>query len=308
MNDHYPIHKIKPEWAVESEAMGTKRKFWYRHPASHQSDWMFKYPRQNTGEHWAEKIVAEVASALKIPHARVELAETNEDSSSVALERGSTTKSFSQVGIGLIHGNQIMTLVMPSYEQGLDFHQSYHTLDNIFEGLGKVFGPTTLRRRAQLGLCRYLVLDALVGNTDRHHENWAVLCRFSGRKLIAKLAPSFDHASSLGRELLDSGRERRLAAGTVGEYSERGHGGIYWSQSSDHSPSPLDLIRLAAPQYPSFFLPMLKQLESFELWKLDIIVNRVPPNWMTEASRKFAINMLYYNCQELIKIHKDISK
>ena len=53
---------------------------------------------------------------------------------------------------------------------------------------------------------------------------------------------------------------------------------------------------------------MLKQLESFELWKLDIIVNRVPPNWMTEASRKFAINMLYYNCQELIKIHKDISK
>ena len=121
--------------------MGTKRKFWYRHPASHQSDWMFKYPRQNTGEHWAEKIVAEVASALKIPHARVELAETNEDSSSVALERGSTTKSFSQVGIGLIHGNQIMTLVMPSYEQGLDFHQSYHTLDNIFEGLGKVFGP-----------------------------------------------------------------------------------------------------------------------------------------------------------------------
>ena len=308
MNDYYPIHKIMLEWAVQPEAMGTKRKFWYRDPASDQSDWMFKYPRQNTGEHWAERIVAEIAKRLKIPHARVELAEVYGNSSSVEPERGTTTESFAPAEIDLIHGNQIMTLEMPNYEQGLDFHQSYHTLDNIFKGLTRVLGPTTIRRQAQLGLCRYLVLDALVGNTDRHHENWGVLVRFSRRRFIAKLAPSFDHASSLGRELSDSARERRLAAGTVGEYSERGQGGIYWSQSSDQSPSPLGLVRLAALRYPSLFLRTLQQLESLEPCKLENIVSRVPPNWMTEASRRFAVDLLYYNCQQLIKMHKDISQ
>ena len=308
MNDQYPIHKVKLDWAIQPEAMGTKRKFWYRYPASNESDWLFKYPRQNTGEHWAEKIVAEIAEALKIPHARVELAEAFENSSSVESERGTATESFAQRGIDLIHGNQIMTLVVPDYQRGLAFHQSYHSLGNIFEGLRRAFGPTAMRRQAQLGLCRYLVLDALVGNTDRHHENWGVLVRSSRRRFIAKLAPSFDHASSLGRELSDSGRERRLANGTVGEYSERGQCGIYWSESSDQSPSPLGLIRFAAQQYPSLFLPTLKQLESLEPSKLDNIVSRVPATWMTEASRRFAVALLYYNCHELISTYKDISQ
>ena len=38
----------------------------------------------------------------------------------------------------------------------------------------------------------YLTFDALVGNTDRHHENWAVL---TGSQ---SLAPTYDHGASLG--------------------------------------------------------------------------------------------------------------
>jgi serine/threonine protein kinase HipA of HipAB toxin-antitoxin module len=41
----------------------------------------------------------------------------------------------------------------------------------------------------------YLVLDALIGHTDRHEENWGVIEGITGAK---RLAPSFDHASSLG--------------------------------------------------------------------------------------------------------------
>ncbi len=41
----------------------------------------------------------------------------------------------------------------------------------------------------------FLLLDALVGNQDRHEENWAVLVTPSG---ALSLAPSFDHGASLG--------------------------------------------------------------------------------------------------------------
>lgn len=49
-------------------------------------------------------------------------------------------------------------------------------------------------------LAGYVTLDALILNTDRHHENWALIrARSSDGRLIHRVAPTFDHASSLGR-------------------------------------------------------------------------------------------------------------
>ena len=73
----------------------------------------------------------------------------------------------------------------------------------------------------------YLLLDALIGNTDRHHENWAVI-ESEGKQM---LAPSYDHASCLGRELGDPERADRLRGGdrqrTVARYCERTRPALY---------------------------------------------------------------------------------
>ena len=55
----------------------------------------------------------------------------------------------------------------------------------------------------------YLMLDALIGNTDRHHENWAIIQ--AGRQYC--LAPTFDHASCLGFNLSDAERIDRMTPG-----------------------------------------------------------------------------------------------
>ena len=72
------------------------------------------------------------------------------------------------------------------------------------------------------------MLDALIGNTDRHHENWGILVRRGRGVLLGEVAPSFDHASSLGRELRDIGpgrtRQRMLKEHLIGAYSERARG------------------------------------------------------------------------------------
>lgn len=73
MSGSYPIVVVQPDWRIAAEEMGSKRKFWYRNPES-DTDWLFKFPQVNTGQHWAEKIAAEVASHLGILHAKVELA------------------------------------------------------------------------------------------------------------------------------------------------------------------------------------------------------------------------------------------
>ena len=87
MSDHYHILQVQPEWALESEDMGTKEKFWYQKPGDDGRNWLFKRPRPETGEHWAEKIAAEVAKVLRVPHATAKLAEFQD-------QRGSVSQSF----------------------------------------------------------------------------------------------------------------------------------------------------------------------------------------------------------------------
>ena len=287
----YPIIEVQSEWVLEPEAMGSKEKFWYR-PAEEGADWLFKYPQANTGQHWAEKIAAEVASRLAIRHAPVELAVFRG-------ERGSVTESFAREGRNLFHGNQVLGGHVLGYDVTATFRHANHTLGNIWLALERTFRQGDAVRRAKLVMAEYVVLDALVGNTDRHHENWGLLRKRVGDQWSGFLAPSFDHASSLGRELQDERRARLLAENRVGSYVEKGRGGIYWSAEDRHGPNPLELVRRAAREHAEYFLPALEKLRAMEQAMLLEMVNRVPEDWMTPVAREFTLALMAYNLQQL---------
>ena len=100
-SDLYPIEEVFPEWVLQPEDLGGKEKFWYRKQGETAVPWLFKYPRPNSGEHWAEKIAAEVAGLLSISCARVELA-------TFQGFRGSSSESFLGQNQQLFLGNQIL--------------------------------------------------------------------------------------------------------------------------------------------------------------------------------------------------------
>ena len=160
-----------------------------------------------SGEHWAEKIAAEVAGVLEIPHAEVELAVCHD-------LRGSISKSFLKPNEWLFHGNEclsdlflIMNLVderFPFYDRKKNYGQTDHNLPMILAAIEQYGWDKS-------DFAEYVVLDAVIGNTDRHHENWAWL-QDQNAFVIPRLAPSFDHASSLGRELTDTRRQLLLSA------------------------------------------------------------------------------------------------
>lgn len=295
MAEAYRIVEVKPKPGVnQPEAMGTREKFWYRdrdwsQDSDDERDWLFKYPRPNTGEHWAEKIVAEVADAAGIEHAKVELAQFQDS-------RGSITESFVQDGVILRHGNQILETHVPGYSSAEKrFKQSQHTLKNIWEVMKNA-------REARLVIAGYTVLDALVGNTDRHHENWGALLWRGKDSWEWRIAPSFDHASSLGRELTDKRRNELLNQNRVGGYVEKGHGGIYWSQDERRGPSPLELVRRATRDHPDLYRPAASNLARIDENDLDRIVNRIPSDWMSPPARTFTVEMMRYNYRELQEV------
>ena len=272
--------------------MGSKDKFWYLHPWRNEEYWLFKYPRFSTGEYWAEKIVAEVAGLLEISHARVELATFKKD-------KGSATKSFAQEGRELIHGNQMLARTVHGYDHKKNFHQSSHTLANIWQVIDRVFVEPENAEQTKGRLAEYVVLDALIGNTDRHHENWGILRERRDNQWKGFVAPSFDHASSLGRELLDVKRDRIMSEDRIGDYVEKGRGAIYWSEDDQRGPSPLELVRRATRKYPTLFFSALTKLEKLDDGSVDDLVNRVPDGWMSPSARKFAIALMHYNFKQL---------
>ena len=278
MTDSYQILGIWDEWVRDPEDMGSKKKFWFRFPDQPEDYWLFKYPKANTGEHWAEKIAAEVASLMDIECAKVELA-------TFGTEKGSVSKAFTGIGLELVHGNQMLARFIHNYDPEATFHHSSHTLANIWKVLDRVFVETEAVQAAKRRLAEYVVLDGLIGNTDRHHENWGILRRRVGNQWKGFMAPSFDHASSLGRELQDSRRERLLEEKRVYGYVEKGRGAIYWSEDNKRGPSPLELARNAAGDYADVFLPVNEKLEKLDVNAMGEIVNRIPDDWMSPSAR-----------------------
>jgi HipA-like C-terminal domain len=297
-NTPYPVLEVLPQWVLDKEAMGSKEKFWYRCDPN-KPPWLFKFPQPNTGQHWAEKIAAELAADLEITHAVVELALFDNT-------RGSASESFAVGGWDLFHGNQMLAGKVTGYDPGTRFRQADHTLANILLALDRTFTHPDGRQKNKVRFAEYLVFDALIGNTDRHHENWGILRRQTVDRWTGMLAPTFDHASSLGRELLDEGpgksRKRLLSEKRIPYYAEKAAGAIYWESTDRRGLSPLELVRRAAPMYPDLFKPAFRKREKLDAGMLSTLLDRVPADWMSGLAREFVIAFVCYTIEELRKI------
>lgn len=279
------------------EQLGSKPKFWFRLPGDVQP-WLFKFTREKTGEDWSEKIASELAKLLNIPAAQVELA-------TFMGKRGCASRSFVETkkGFELIHGSEVMAGRVQGYEKEKQWGQSDHCISNIIAAVEQIF-PAYRRTQNLRTLAEYIVLDALICNTDRHHDNWGLLRRIgSKKKTIHSVAPSFDHASSLGRELLDD-RRRMILLDRQGleRYVLRGHGGIFYNESDARGENPLQLATKAAGDYPAYFAPVLQRLQRLNEDEMCAIVHRIPEDWMNAQSKDFCCRMLTTTLQRLKEV------
>ena len=294
----YPIIQVLPEAIVGDEGMGSKPKFWFRRDGKR---WLFKEAREGTGEDWAEKVVAEVARVAAISAATVELAE-------FAGRRGCASLSFADPDKAetLIHGNEILAGFVLGYDPRKKFHQSDHTLDNIATAIRRMFPDKPHQDSVLTELASYFVLDALVGNTDRHHENWGIVMQAARKEtaveMTMQVAPSFDHASSLGRELLDDARSTMVAEDRIAVYVRRGRGAIFQDTADRRGLNPISLVELGMRSFPHYFLPPLQRLKTVPLEALQGAVSDVPLVRMTEPSKTFVKALIAYTYQALTQL------
>jgi hypothetical protein len=222
----FTIIEVPEESADLPEQLGTKFKFWFRNASGDKC--LFKEGRPNTGENWAEKVAAELCSLLGLPAASYELGKFRD-------KRGVITPTFVPRNGRLILGNELLAKILRDYDENRSYRVREYKLRTvlvvlstksvnppigfqIFEGVGSAVDV----------FVGYLMLDALIANQDRHHENWGLILT-ADRDV--HLTPTYDHASSLGRNELDATRLEMLTTKDIGrsiqKYVERAASAFY---------------------------------------------------------------------------------
>ncbi len=242
-------------WLVRGvEQVGSTRNVWLEEPGAGlrwlHKDTIIPVNEVEQGEDWSEVVSTQVAHLLGVPCATTRLC-TREG------RRGSLSLSVVPKGQSLWEGRVVLEAAQaPGYfshiegEPGVDpdrpdVKRPGHSLTNILDTLQDVAAPPGFEGPKELNgydvFAGYMILDALIANRDRHEQNWAVLAPALLSEAV-RLAPSYDHASSLGYNLTDSRRERCVAESSRLE-DWAGKGTAY---RFEHSGKPPTLVSHAA--------------------------------------------------------------
>jgi hypothetical protein len=295
----YTVIDISKYQKYDFEPLGTKSKFWVKNDEN--IDILFKSIEATdkegtkiyrTGENWAEKIACELAKKINIPSAEYDLATYDGT-------HGVITQSFiPDADSYLISGNELLTnYSIQEYsdpnKETQDLFAVYLILKRIIKG--KPIGHNSLPniKTAADFFSGYLMLDALISNQDRHSENWGYIVTKKG---TTHLAPSFDHASSLGRNESHENKVERMGSKDTGRmvntYVKKSKSYFYANKTRLKT---LDAFEYYGVLRPQATLQWIAILESLDNQEISEIVIKIPENIMDQTSKQFAIQMIECN-------------
>jgi hypothetical protein len=301
----YPIITVPDEAGDILEQLGTKPKFWFSDANSNR--YLFKLNRSEgegaTGEDWSEKVASELCELLGLPHAQYEFATWKG-------QHGVASLSFAPSRGRLVAGNEILVQLDKAYPKERFYSVRQHTLRLVLAiikqkaiqpPLGwKPIGDIESALDVFVG---DLLLDAWISNQDRHHENWGFIV--SPERTI-HLAPTFDHASSLGWNERDSIRLQRLATRDkrrgMEQYLERALSAFFSSPTSSKPMTTLDVFTEAARLNLRAAKAWLERLTEISENDLTKIFDQIPNDRISDAARRFAMKMLELNQKRLLEL------
>ncbi|MDN5600108.1 MAG: HipA domain-containing protein [Brachybacterium sp.] len=210
-----PVLDVSSWSPLDEEWLGEQEKVWLAEPdgppGASRAAWLFKPSRRtelpgrrgasprrftwsDAGSEW---IAHQLAALIGVPSAEIRLA--RREGVSGALSRDVSSPREDLHGGDLFLSELLGRDYIPNAEKARN--RRGHNLEVIGRVLDGLDGPATgSGANAQETFAGYLLLDAWIGNTDRHCDNWALTIDGSVRRLAA----SFDHGSALAAGKEDS--------------------------------------------------------------------------------------------------------
>ena len=300
MTEFYPIIQIPDNAPELPEQQGTKTKYWLHRD---KRFYLFKIGRANTGENWAEKVACELCTLLGLPHAHYELAVWMN-------KKGILSETIVPPDGRLVMGNELLAEIHSTYPEQQRYKVQDHTLGRIVALLNNPDillpmnwkPPSNAIQNAVDVFLGYLLLDAWIANQDRHHENWGVINH--DEKIY--LAPTYDHAASMGQNETDSKRKELLTTKDQGRhisrYIEKARSAIYLNKSEQKPMLTLAVFQQLATKRPEAARLWLQRLGDISPEQCQNVFNRIPQSEISETAIEFAMTLLELNKKRLLEV------
>lgn len=149
---------------------------------------LFKYPKlhsnnETTTEHLSEKLAYDIGKLVGIECAKVDIGYFNNRIGSMSYLISDPTKEI------LIEGIHYISSLYPYYEESKLYdheNKEYYSLEMILKSINNIY-----LKNKFLEIC---IFDCLIGNSDRHHGNWATI---RNERNEIRMSPLYDNGSSL---------------------------------------------------------------------------------------------------------------
>lgn len=251
---------------------------------------MFKEPALNpdgltkeSGDNWSEKLSSEVAKAAGINVHDVELGKLGE-------QYGVIIYFSLEVGKEILHEG-LEYISIDGFDPEKRGGYSFQLIEEILKNENDEF---------LAGFIDILVFDALIGNTDRHCENWGIIEAEDGGK---RLAPAYDNSSSLAREYHSNEKKTEILLkikDAFEGYNRRSKSMIGWENKIKIS--HFKFIELLLNKYPQLTKESIEKIETISNEKIDRIVDKIPEEIMKDNNKELTKRILKHRKNEIVEI------
>lgn len=233
----------------------------------------FKYEGKDylVSEACSEKMCYEIAKILGYDCARIELAIDEQGNLGVLnylfIDLG-TIEHIDAVSYLNIHENQ---------------RSQFYTISNIKKKLD------TLNVLLFRDFIKIMIFDALVGEQDRHEENWGIERTEQGYKM----SPLYDNGCNLLREFRDESFAEKFYSGkkSFDAYIRRSKT-ILYKENHSVQYKHFELIEYLNQIYHEDVQKELSNLILLTDKNIEIVVNKIPDELLTSRHREYIINYL----------------
>jgi hypothetical protein len=186
---------------------------------------------------------------------------------------GALIEWFYQVGGKTLYvpGGNYMQRLIPGYDRKKGRQHNF----SIIARFGKA-----LSRNKHVSfsswICEWakvVVFDALIGNTDRHQDNWGILWTVSTEGFpSAELAPAFDNGTSLGYEILETNLFKFNDNAYLERYAKRGRHHMRWELSDSEQQTLFDFVGRFAAEFEEA-RPIMLECLTFEPRQIEEVLD-----------------------------------
>jgi hypothetical protein len=242
---------------------------------------------------WTEIIAYRVGCQLNVPVPPAFIAfDENDDSCGALIEWFLNYPA--QPEERFVSGGDIMVDLIPNFDRKKGHQHNFAMVEHYLNFLAQ-------NRKVDMAdwqgyWCDMLLFDALIGNTDRHQDNWGLLWQTANKPLKVRMTPVFDNGTSLGYEILESKMDDFYKPDHLQKYISRGCHHIRW-QLNDNAPAQhIELLKSLVSKYPIMANRIKNKLKVFDMDSLRTIINdctkfkiRIP---LTERRAEFVCHLL----------------